>query len=185
MSATEAGHQQIVVLGMALAEVGDNRCGRCSFFQTLPGRSPANSAAAATLSDMPKSRQVFAVCFSLGILRNMQFNYEGRIFRSISNSSNGEVGDDTRFHYHQQGNIVWATYGGGSVLMGTLIAKVNFDGSLDMRYQHLNDECEFVNGECHSVPEILPDGRYRLHEEWRWRCRDGSSGNSVVEEICE
>ncbi len=113
----------------------------------------------------------------------MQFNYEGRVFRSVQNSSNGEVGDDTRFHFHQQGGIVWATYGGGKILMGTLVAKMNPDGSLDMRYQHLNEKSEFMTGECHSVPEMLEDGRYRLHEEWRWTCGDGSSGKSVVEEV--
>jgi hypothetical protein len=58
----------------------------------------------------------------------MQFNYEGRVFRSLSNSSNGEVGSETSFHYHQRENIVWAMYDGGRVLMGTLLAKVNPDG---------------------------------------------------------
>ena len=40
-----------------------------------------------------------------------------------------------------------------------------------------------MTGECHSVPEILPDGRYRLREKWRWTCGDGSSGESVIEEL--
>jgi hypothetical protein len=115
----------------------------------------------------------------------MDFNYDGRIFRVVSNSSNGEARGETRFYYHQQQSVVWAAYGGGEVLVGNLLAKVNPDGSLDMRYQHLNQAGEFMSGECHSVPEILPDGRYRLHEKWRWTCGDKSSGESVVEEITE
>jgi hypothetical protein len=115
----------------------------------------------------------------------MQYNYEGRVFRSLSNSPNGEVGNETRFHYRQREDIVWATYGGGSVLVGTLIAKLKADGSLDMRYQHLNSAREFMSGECHSVPEILSDGRYRLHEDWQWTCGDHSKGRSVIEEIRE
>ncbi len=113
----------------------------------------------------------------------MQFNYEGRVFRSVSNSPNGEVSGDTRFHYHQQNEIVWATYGGGSVVFGTLIAKVNSDGALEMRYQHVTSNGEFMTGECRSVPEILPDGRYRLHESWHWTCGDHSEGVSVIEEL--
>jgi hypothetical protein len=113
----------------------------------------------------------------------MQFNYEGRVFHAVSNSANGEAGTETRFHYHQQENIVWAAYGGGKILLGNLLARVNTDGSLELRYQHLNQAGEFMTGECHSVPEILPDGRYRLHEKWRWTCGDGSSGESVVEEL--
>jgi len=113
----------------------------------------------------------------------MQFNYEGRVFHSISNSTNGETGAETHFHYHQQENVVWAAYGGGKVLLGSLLAKLNPDGSLDMRYHHLNQTGEFMTGECHSVPEILPDGRYRLREKWRWTCGDGSSGESVIEEL--
>ena len=119
------------------------------------------------------------------MLMQMQFNYDGRFFRSISNSDNGEVGADTRFYYHQQENVVWAAYGGGKIMLGNLLARVNADGSLDMRYQHLNQAGEFMTGECNSVPEVLPDGRYRLHEKWRWTSGDGSSGESVAEEILE
>lgn len=117
------------------------------------------------------------------MLGHMQFNYEGRVFRSVSNSPNGEVGSETLFHYHQQDRIVWATYGGGSIVFGTLVAKLEADGSLDMHYEHVNSEGDFMTGECHSVPEILPDGRYRLRENWRWTCGNRSEGESVVEEI--
>ncbi len=120
---------------------------------------------------------------SIGYPYNMQFNYDGRVFRSVSNSGNGEAGSETHFHYHQQQDVVWAAYGGGKILLGSLLAKVNPDGSLDMRYQHLNQAGEFMTGECHSVPEVLPDGRYRMHENWRWTCGDRSSGESIVEEI--
>lgn len=113
----------------------------------------------------------------------MQFNYEGRIFRTVSNSANGEAGEETRFHYHQEQDVVWAAYGGGPILLGNLLAKVNDDGSLDIRYQHLNQNGNFMTGECHSRLEVLPDGRYRLHEKWRWTCGDRSQGESIAEEI--
>lgn len=110
-------------------------------------------------------------------------NYDGRRFRSAANSANGEVSGDTTFHYRQSGDLVWAEYRGGEIVFGTLIAKSDADGVLDMRYQHLNSKGELMTGVCRSVPEVLPDGRIRLHESWRWTCGDRSMGESVIEEF--
>ena len=110
-------------------------------------------------------------------------SYDGRTFRAASNASNGEVGDDTRFHYHQQGNIVWAEYAGGSIVKGSLIATVQRDGSLDMRYHHVNTDGALMTGQCRSTPETLPDGRLRMHEKWQWTSGDQSSGESTIEEV--
>ena len=110
-------------------------------------------------------------------------NYNGRVFRSVSNTANGEVDRQALFDYHQQGQIVWATYQGGAIQWGTLIARVDEAGRLDMRYQHINLAGELMTGECLSTPEILPDGRIRLHETWQWISGDRSVGQSVVEEI--
>jgi len=108
--------------------------------------------------------------------------YDGKTFRSVTNTANGEVGGDTLFHYHQEGRIVWAEYGGGAIARGTLIATLAPDNSLDMRYQHVNTAGELMTGHCHTTPEQLPDGRLRLHERWQWTSGDGSSGESIVEE---
>lgn len=113
--------------------------------------------------------------------------YDNKILTSLSNTPNGEVGSDTTFHYHQEGNIVWAEYSGGSVVRGTLIATVRegaeVEGTLDMRYQHVNKEGGLMTGRCISVPEVLEDGRLRLHETWEWTSGDRSRGESVVEEV--
>lgn len=109
--------------------------------------------------------------------------YNGKTFRPASNTFNGEVGSDTRFHYHQDGNIVWAEYSGGSIIRGTLIATVSEDNSLDMRYQHVNKEGELMTGRCKSRPEVLEDERLRLYEKWKWTSGDMSEGESIIEEV--
>ncbi|GAA4447683.1 hypothetical protein GCM10023189_04380 [Nibrella saemangeumensis] len=109
--------------------------------------------------------------------------YKGKVFRSVANTENGEVGTETLFNYQQEGKIVWADYAGGAIVKGFLIATVNPDNSLDMRYQHVNQAGELMTGRCHSVPQYLSDGRLRLHERWQWTSGDGSSGESVVEEV--
>jgi hypothetical protein len=109
--------------------------------------------------------------------------YEGRRFRSVENSETGEVGPETVFSYSQDGDVVSATYRGGDVRSGVLIATADGEGNLDARYAHVNASGGLMTGECRTTPERLPDGRLRLHEEWRWTSGDRSSGRSVVEEI--
>lgn len=112
-------------------------------------------------------------------------NYQDKTFRPVVNTPNGEVSGETLFHYRQAGNIVTATYAGGSVESGHLIALVDERGALDMRYHHVNTQGALQTGVCRSVPERLPDGRLRLHETWKWTSGDFSEGSSVVEEVRE
>ncbi len=110
------------------------------------------------------------------------FNYHDKIFRSVGNTENGEVNGETLFHYRQYGNIVTATYAGGGIAEGHLIAVADNDGVLDMRYHHVNRHGALMTGVCRSVPETLPNGKIRLHEKWQWTSGDRSVGESVVEE---
>lgn len=110
-------------------------------------------------------------------------NYHNRIFRSLSNTDNGEVSGDTTFSYKQQGNIVTACYGGGSIANGHLIATVDAEGVLTMRYHHVNTSGELMTGVCTSTPQIMPNGKIRLHEKWQWTSGDQSQGESIIEEI--
>ena len=82
----------------------------------------------------------------------------------------------------QTGRIVTCRYSGGRIVSGQLIALVDAEGRLDMRSHPMNDRGEGMTGMCRSTPKLLPDGRIRLHEAWRWTSGDGSSGRSVVEE---
>lgn len=112
-------------------------------------------------------------------------HYDGKWFRTVRNTPNGEVSGETVFRYHQQGRLVWAEYEGGGILKGHLVAVADPEGNLDMRYHHVNDRHELMTGICRSRPEILEDGRIRLHEEREWTCKDRSKGTSIVEEIRE
>jgi hypothetical protein len=51
-----------------------------------------------------------------------------------------------------------------------------------MRYHQINDNDELMTGICKSIPEILENGKIRLHESWKWTSGDKSEGNSVIEE---
>ncbi len=107
---------------------------------------------------------------------------EGKIFAGVENSPNGDVDAGTRFHYHQRGEIVWAEYEGPAIRKGTLTGTQRADGTLEFAYQHVTTAGEIRTGRCVSTPELLADGRYRLHEAWQWTSGDLSAGRSVVEE---
>jgi len=110
----------------------------------------------------------------------MKINLDNKIFQAKSNSENGEVSSDTRFHYHQDGAIIWAEYQGGSILKGSLIGKIVNDEYLEFVYQHINDQDEMLTGKCKSYPEIIENEKILLKESWQWTCRDFSHGESVL-----
>lgn len=122
-------------------------------------------------------------CGLLFIFIAMPINYDNKTFRSISNTDNGEVDGSTLFHYSQSGDIVTATYSGGGIKSGQLIAVVDESGILTMRYQHINQSGDFKYGHCTSTPEKMANGKLRLHEKWKWDCDDFSEGESIIEEV--
>jgi hypothetical protein len=109
--------------------------------------------------------------------------YHNKRFRPVSNTPNGETTEQTVFHYRQDGSIVTASYAGGTIIQGHLIGVVDEWGVIDMRYHQVNVRGELMTGTCRSTPEILPNGKIRLHEQWQWTSGDGSAGKSVLEEI--
>ena len=110
-------------------------------------------------------------------------NYNNKTFSPLSNSENGEVDAETLFHYQQEGNILSCSYSGNSIKKGHLIGLVADDGTINMRYHQVNTKGEIMTGTCQSEPEILPDGRIRLHEKWQWTSGDMSQGESMLEEV--
>ena len=116
-------------------------------------------------------------------LRMMEYNLEGKIFKSISNTENGDVDGETIFTYHQLGQHVWAEYSGGKVIKGNLLAIKNIDGSLDMNYQHINKDNEIMVGKCHSIPSLTSSGKLQFKESWQWLNGDYSKGVSLITEI--
>jgi hypothetical protein len=107
---------------------------------------------------------------------------DGRWFVDVSADRSGDVGDGTRFAYHQHADgTVWARYEGGSVRLGFLVGTRSGD-RLDFRYTHVTIDGTTATGHCESTVELLDDGRLRLHETWEWDSRPGS-GTSTLEEV--
>jgi hypothetical protein len=109
-------------------------------------------------------------------------HYNNKIFRPVSNTENGETSEETLFEYKQEGNILTSDYSGGKIIKGHLIGLVDEYGVIEMRYHQINENRELMTGICTSTPEVLPNGKIRLHEKWQWTSGDRSNGSSVIEE---
>lgn len=90
---------------------------------------------------------------------------------------------NTIFAYHQKDNILWADYAGGDIIKGHIVGTVAENGELDFYYQHINEQKQVRIGVCHSVPQILDNGKIKLSEKWQWLNGDQSEGESVVVEM--
>ncbi len=110
-------------------------------------------------------------------------NYNHKKFRPVQNSENGETSIETIFEYHQNGKILTSEYQGGQIVKGHLIGLVDPEGTIDMRYHQINTKGELMTGICTSKPELMPNGKIRLHETWQWTSGDQSTGTSVLEEL--
>ena len=110
-------------------------------------------------------------------------NYNGKKFKPVSNTENGETSEETIFHYRQVNDILTCDYSGGKIIQGQLLGLVDENGMIDMRYQQVNEKGQLMTGVCQSKPEVLPNGKLRLHEEWQWTSGDRSKGQSILEEV--
>jgi len=112
-----------------------------------------------------------------------KINYNNKFFSSVSNTDNGEVSSGTTFHYHQNKDMIWAEYNGGDIVKGFLIGLCDDKSNLNFTYQHINDNNEIRTGKCMSTPEILPNGKIRLLEQWQWTNGDNTTGQSIIQEV--
>ena len=107
-------------------------------------------------------------------------NYDGRLFALRDRSELGDCGCGTVFQYRQEGSRVWATYEGDGVRFGSLVAVCDVNGYLHGCYQHLSSKHELRIGCYVGVPELLPDSRMVIRENWR---TDSGQGHSVLEQL--
>jgi hypothetical protein len=115
--------------------------------------------------------------------RPNKINYDNRRFAGGPSGGYGDFTTRTEFHYRQEGSVVWGTCKGGGVLFGTVIATMDESGCLEMHWQYVSKKRELKAATCLSVPEILTDGRLRLHQVWCTTTGEPAEGTSIIEEI--
>ena len=104
-------------------------------------------------------------------------DYDGRRFRPAEDAGG------TVAAYRQRDDLVWAEFTGGHVRRGSLTGLRRPDDSIEFAYTMVLADGSVLAGECHSTPEVLPDGRIRLHERWERFGRNAGTGTSELEEV--
>ena len=110
-------------------------------------------------------------------------NYKGRSFRLMDTSGAGALDNNTVFKYQQDKNILSCSYMGREVIEGHLLGLVDSSGNIQMVYHQIHADGLICTGRCLSSPEVLADGRIRLHESWEWTSGKKGKGTSILEEI--
>lgn len=111
-----------------------------------------------------------------------RIDYNNRRFLGVVNYDEGDFNRETVFDYHQTADVVWGTFRGGGVLFGTFVAAVGTNDHLDMRWSYVCTDRTLKTGTCACAPEVLPDGRLRVHEYWTTTTGTLTEGTSVLEE---
>src|SRR5262249_7978021 len=104
--------------------------------------------------------------------------YGGRRFRAAGHGEQAPVAT-----YRQRGDLVWADFAGGAVRRGSLTGLCRPDGAVEFTYTMVLADGSVLAGHCRSIPEVLPDGRIRLHEQWERYGPHAAAGTSELEEI--
>jgi hypothetical protein len=104
-------------------------------------------------------------------------NYDGRRFRKA------DGGDGTIARYRQDGDLVWADFGGGKVRHGAVTGTCEPDGTLRLAYAMVLVGGEVISGHTVNTPEPDTDGRLVLREEWERFGANAATGTSYLEEV--
>jgi hypothetical protein len=105
-------------------------------------------------------------------------NYEGRRFRTAGHGPEASVTT-----YHHDGDLLWADFAGDGVRRGALSGRCADDGVLEFAYSMVLTDGRIIAGRCRSTPEVLSDGRVRLHEEWERYAPHAATGVAELEEV--
>jgi hypothetical protein len=107
-------------------------------------------------------------------------SYDGKRFRKVVDEHTAEA---PVARYRQDGGLVWAEFAGGDVRRGSLVGTCSSDGTITFAYSMVLVGGEVISGRSVNTPQVLDDGRIRLHEQWERYGRHADSGVSHLEEV--
>jgi hypothetical protein len=107
---------------------------------------------------------------------------DNKTFYLENNSSGGTSNSDTIFHYQQKDDLVTASFGGGSVRFGNLIALHKGD-HLEMIYQLLTTSKELKSGKAIAHISLGENNKIQLNMNWEWLQGYNNTGISTYREL--
>lgn len=108
------------------------------------------------------------------------FNYHNKVFVCTDNKNIRDVSSETAFYFKQNGNIVRATYSGGTIIYGEIIGMVNDQGILQAAFNYQNAHSQFHGGTCTLQ---LIDTDNKLHGLWKIAEENAVENEIILEEL--
>ena len=105
-------------------------------------------------------------------------NLAGRTFRAVSNSNNGHLNSETEMRFTADDGIVVATYSGGTIAVGHVLAKRTSATELEMLYHGATSEGIHSAGTARATFSPDSEGRLHMYLNWQWLTGDRSEGQS-------
>ncbi len=110
------------------------------------------------------------------------FDLDNKRFVTAQNSQ-GLSSNETTFHYHQQKEIITATYEGGSIQKGFIVGKQTGMNQIKLLYNCVTTEGKLLAGESSGMVSKNAEGRLQINLDWKWLNGDQSGGKSEYIEV--
>jgi hypothetical protein len=107
----------------------------------------------------------------------------GRTFRALSNSGHGQSNSATEMQFTGDEDYITATYAGGGVRLGQVLARRSNDDALDMHYHAGSTSGEIRAGHGRATFVADGQGKMRMFIEWQWLTGDHAPGHSEWVEV--
>lgn len=109
--------------------------------------------------------------------------YGGRLFRPSGEDGPPFICPEIIYDFKQKGAVLTIRYSGGKVTIGQALGFLDKKGIMITRFQHLTHDDDFISGTSLIKPEILSNGKIKLHDNWSLFDPMNSRGTSHLDEV--
>jgi len=102
----------------------------------------------------------------------MNYTLDQKQFKLLHNSNNGEVSEDTIFNFSQKDHLITASYSGGSIIYGNIVATPLSANQLKLFYHCMTKEGVVKAGK--AIAEITKTKENLLHLQLNWQWLEGN-----------
>ncbi|MFK7915977.1 MAG: hypothetical protein AB8B93_18840 [Pseudomonadales bacterium] len=107
-----------------------------------------------------------------------ELNLAGKTFRAQAETAQGTVDTETTMVFTQDTDVILATYQGGSIVTGYVLARWTGTMQVAMCYHCLTASDALQAGKGKARFDRTSDGRLAMRLDWQWLTGDRTRGES-------
>lgn len=110
--------------------------------------------------------------------KTKELHLVGKRFLAQANTANGTINTETEMHFTEDADIIRASYAGGSIVRGDVMARWTGAMQIDMCYHCLTASDALQAGKAKAHFDRTSDGRLAMRLDWQWLTGDRTKGES-------